>query len=698
MPMPCSHCGGVVPAGVSYCPSCGSKQGSSSSGPPSGAHGITPLRPGQLVGGRYRVLAPIATGAMGSVWRGCDDHLSGRACAIKTVLVNGATVQERRERTAWFKREAEILASLDHPAICAIRDFVIESGCHYLILDFIEGHTLAQELELALRANPGLPQREVLAWAAQLCDALHYLHSRPVPIIFRDLKPQNVILRPDGRVTLIDFGIARPMVSTGGTAIGTGGYAPPEQYHGQAEVRSDVYGLAATLHHLLTGWDPTQHAPFTFPPIRSLVPTLSTSLEATLAQALHLVVSQRFSSVQAFADALAQAARELDGDTKGTSRPTATANGASARGPSAQPNTTSANYHTLLVGMRDDAQLKSELRPLVLALVQARVRHPGTPKLKVSFDLPAPVLRPWMLAHYKVNASFSTSVGVIHEERDSGTIGIDAYSGAPIKNEEAAAFLEACLGQRGGLRTVDDKQERASRPRGVYPAALPIDDLIVHLQEAVATKHTRTVEYRGANNQQYTKTCRPLTRDITVFTPSLLRVKTLQVAIHLGGQAYTAIYADTPSNTTSLHLLTTDLSQTIPICQLCGDVDDRDMACVVCARYVCGRCQRGVDNTYCSAECAEQAREAAVQYKRQQELAVHISWTSRWRRVCAFVTLMGFFAISSLALHYGQLSGSTVHIRLILGVLFLISGGIPAHRLGRTQRRYEQERIQLGRQ
>ncbi|HKO23375.1 MAG TPA: serine/threonine-protein kinase, partial [Chloroflexota bacterium] len=208
----------------------------------------------QVIGGRYRVEWPLASGAMGEVWRGRDEHLHGRPCAIKAVLLAGATAEERAERAAWFAREAEVLSKLHHPAICDIRD-VISDGCtRYLVLELIEGRTLADDL--AARGGPGLPEAEVLSWAATLCDALSYLHSQTPPITFRDLKLQNVMRRPDGRLALIDFGIARAMMATGGTAIGTGGYAPPEQYQGLADARSDVYGLAATLHRVLTGRDP----------------------------------------------------------------------------------------------------------------------------------------------------------------------------------------------------------------------------------------------------------------------------------------------------------------------------------------------------------------------------------------------------------------------------------------------------------
>ncbi len=196
-----------------------------------------------------------------------------------------------------------MLSRLHHPAICDIRDVVSEGDAHYLILELIEGHTLAHEL--AIHGTPGLSETKVLPWAKILCDALSYLHHQTPPIIFRDLKPQNVMLRPDGRVTLIDFGIARTAAAIGGTAIGTGGYAPPEQYQGLADARSDVYGLAATLHHLLTGRDPTLQPPFNFPPIRSIVPTVAPYTESALARSLRVVPGERFPSIYAFAIALA---------------------------------------------------------------------------------------------------------------------------------------------------------------------------------------------------------------------------------------------------------------------------------------------------------------------------------------------------------------------------------------------------------
>lgn len=310
----CSSCGALVPTQDTFCPSCGMR---ALANPVGVSHPYARARPdaatlasallvGQMIGGRYRVEAPISTGAMGEVWRGRDDRLQGRPCAIKVVRLGGVPAEEQRELTAWFARESAVLSSLRHPAICDIRDVVDEADAHYLILELIDGRTLADEL--AAHGTPGLPETDVVSWAIDLCDALTYLHGHTPPVIFRDLKPQNIMRRLDGRVVIIDFGIARAMVPIGGTAIGTGGYAPPEQYQGLADARSDVYGLAATLHHLLTGRDPSHYPPFSYPSVRTLIPKISPHVDVAIARALNLVPDDRFASAEAFAAALGGAA------------------------------------------------------------------------------------------------------------------------------------------------------------------------------------------------------------------------------------------------------------------------------------------------------------------------------------------------------------------------------------------------------
>lgn len=298
----CPSCHMSLAPGCRYCPTCGARIA------PSLSQGeVVAVGPGTLLGGRYLVVAPLGAGAMGTVWRGEDTRLHGRPCAIKALTVTALSGDDAEEATTWFEREIAVLSGLRHPAICDVLDAVPEGNNRYLILELIDGHTLADEL--ARRGTQGLPLADVLRWGTTLGDALGYLHGRRPPLVFRDLKPANIMLRPDGQVVLIDFGIARPISRAGATAIGTGGYAPPEQYQGLAEPRSDVYGLAATLHHLLTGCDPTTQVPFTFPPLCSLAPGLPADLESVVTCALSMRPEDRFPDIGAFVAALADTHR-----------------------------------------------------------------------------------------------------------------------------------------------------------------------------------------------------------------------------------------------------------------------------------------------------------------------------------------------------------------------------------------------------
>ena len=207
-----------------------------------------------------------------------------------------------------FHQEATLLAEVHHPNLPAVSDYFAETGSLFLVMDYIEGESLDR---LLARYPQGLPEPTVLAYADQICAALEALHNRPLPIIFRDLKPGNIMVtpggvihraEPHGTVKLIDLGIARrfkPTSQTDTLRMGTMGYAPPEQYRGggQTDARSDVYALGATLHHLLTGRNPSNEAPFSFPPVRHLAPAVSQHTEMTVMRALAYDREQRWSSV-----------------------------------------------------------------------------------------------------------------------------------------------------------------------------------------------------------------------------------------------------------------------------------------------------------------------------------------------------------------------------------------------------------------
>lgn len=266
--------------------------------------GLQMLPNGTVLQGRYAVEGVHGVGGMSLVYRGRDLRFKEvvRPCAIKEMFQSAPTSETRTLMLKNFERESSLLATLNHPAIPKVYDFFEENGKIYLILEMVPGHDLESTLETA---GSALPETQVAHWALQLCDVVDYLHRHePEPIIFRDLKPSNVIATPDDRIVLIDFGIARIFLPNQrkGTMIGTEGYAPPEQYRGIADVRGDIYALGATLHHLLTGSDPRTETPFTFHErsLRQINPLVSAEMEAVVMQALDYDPERRPQSMSEF--------------------------------------------------------------------------------------------------------------------------------------------------------------------------------------------------------------------------------------------------------------------------------------------------------------------------------------------------------------------------------------------------------------
>ncbi len=261
-----------------------------------------PLTSGTVLQNRYHIERLLGGGGMGMVYLAYDQRLANRACALKEMVDHFIDPQQRIEANEYFAREADTLAQLKHAAIPAITDRFDDHNRHYLVMEYVEGRNL--EEELAARGGP-LPEGLVIDIARQLSDVLGYLHGSTPPVIYRDMKPSNVMLTPKGRVVLIDFGIARLFkAARKGTMIGTLGFAPPEQYQGAVDPRSDIYSLGATLHYVLTGRDPEQFPPFSFPPVRDLRPEVSTNLAAAIDHALAYQADARPSSIQDFRDML----------------------------------------------------------------------------------------------------------------------------------------------------------------------------------------------------------------------------------------------------------------------------------------------------------------------------------------------------------------------------------------------------------
>jgi serine/threonine protein kinase len=256
----------------------------------------------ELSNARYKIERLVAAGGMGAVYRAIDSRFR-RPCAVKEMLDEFKTESERAQAVEWFSREATLLLDLNHPCIPRVRDFFVEQGRHYLVMDFIEGQTMAEIMDregnvVGVNGAHGVPEARARSWAQQICNVLSYLHRQNPPIIFRDLKPSNIMVTEHEEIKLIDFGIARTFqTQSQATIIMTPGYAPPEQIQGMPEPRSDIYALGATLHKVLTHHDATNNRPlFMFPPVRTLRPDLSPAFEQVIMKALMLMPEQRWQS------------------------------------------------------------------------------------------------------------------------------------------------------------------------------------------------------------------------------------------------------------------------------------------------------------------------------------------------------------------------------------------------------------------
>lgn len=246
----------------------------------------------------YRITRVIKEGGMGVVYHAVDGD--GVQYAVKEMHDRFTDTGERDEGIDRFKDEAKLLRELKgHPAIPQVYRSFIDEGRYYLAMEFIVGEDLEDKLE----RTPRFGEAQVLRWADQLCDVLEYLHNNG--LIYRDMKPSNVMITPQDDVKVVDFGIAK-LLQPGqrGTMIGTPGYAPPEQYQGIASPQSDVYALAATLHHLVTGRDPREEPPFSFPPARDVRPEVSKEFSDALEKALQMEVEERFRTMSEFRRAL----------------------------------------------------------------------------------------------------------------------------------------------------------------------------------------------------------------------------------------------------------------------------------------------------------------------------------------------------------------------------------------------------------
>ena len=256
---------------------------------------------------RYLIQDVIGSGGMGSVYRARDMHFPNavKLVAIKEMVSTTTDLKINQLMVRSFEREANLLVTLSHPQITNIYDYFIIDQRAYLVIEYVYGKDLEKVLD---RVEGFIPEAQIIKWAVQLCDVLDYLHSHePEAIIFRDMKPSNVMINRQGNAVLIDFGIAKTFqLGKKGTIIGTEGYAPPEQYRGESTPSVDIYGLGATLHHALTGCDPTAEPPFTFDQriINDFNPAISKEMVQVVERALEYDASVRWHSANDMKEAL----------------------------------------------------------------------------------------------------------------------------------------------------------------------------------------------------------------------------------------------------------------------------------------------------------------------------------------------------------------------------------------------------------
>jgi serine/threonine protein kinase/ABC-type branched-subunit amino acid transport system substrate-binding protein len=308
--MECPYCKYENRDGVRYCSNCGKPL------PPTGATSTSTtststtiggssraLNVGtNLQGGRYLIKQILGEGGMGAALLATDKRLDNKLVVIKELISDSTDPEKFKEDERNFKQEVVTLAHLDHPLIPSVTDNFEEGSRYFMVQEYVEGQNLEDRMD---RLNQPVKEREVLLIASEVLDILDYLSQQTPPIVHRDIKPANIIISSkDKRAHLVDFGIARADVARNvrrkqTSALGTPGYAPPEQYQGNADPRSDLYALGATMHHLLTNRDPRNYPPFTYVPVRTLNQQLSPEVERVVARAVNNDITQRYQSAAA---------------------------------------------------------------------------------------------------------------------------------------------------------------------------------------------------------------------------------------------------------------------------------------------------------------------------------------------------------------------------------------------------------------
>ncbi|MEW5869210.1 MAG: protein kinase [Chloroflexota bacterium] len=314
----CQKCGASNRTTARFCAECGTPL---LGGVPASGNAEKPDAPslvGTVLQGRYRIDQELGRGGFGAVYRAWDNNLS-RACAVKENLDTSPEAHRQ------FAREATVLANLSHPNLPRVTDhFVIPDQGQYLVMDYVEGDDLAT----ILQRQGTLPLGRTIGWVTQVAEALEYLHSRVPPVFHRDIKPANIKITPQGRATLVDFGLVKVsdphLKTTVGARAVTPGYAPPEQYgRGSTDARTDLYALAATMYSMLTGRDPLESVQRIsggwMPPASQVNPRVPQPVSQVIERGMALDPRQRYQNAQEFKAAL-QAALQGPGEFEAVPR------------------------------------------------------------------------------------------------------------------------------------------------------------------------------------------------------------------------------------------------------------------------------------------------------------------------------------------------------------------------------------------
>jgi formylglycine-generating enzyme required for sulfatase activity/tRNA A-37 threonylcarbamoyl transferase component Bud32 len=244
---------------------------------------------------RYRIVEHMKKGGMANLYKAEDLKTPNKICVIKEMIEMQVDPEVQRKYATLFETEMRILANLRHFGIPDVRDYFIFSGRYYIVMEYLGGKNL-EDLQVET-APGGFPERTVLIWGLELAEILEYIHSQDPPVVHRDIKPSNIVQRKEGRLMLIDFGIARFFSkATTGSSIGTPGFIAPEHYKGNPEPRSDIFSLGVTLYQLVSGIDPAREIPYNLPSLGKKKPELSSFAVETIEKMMALDPDARYSN------------------------------------------------------------------------------------------------------------------------------------------------------------------------------------------------------------------------------------------------------------------------------------------------------------------------------------------------------------------------------------------------------------------